>query len=66
MFRYNHSCVSVGLARREQMIAGFVYNPYVDEMFTAVREKEVLKRQEAGDPEPVCDRGNRRFRLRPL
>lgn len=39
MFRYNHSCVSVGLARREQMIAGFVYNPYVDEMFTAVRGK---------------------------
>lgn len=37
MFRYDHSCVSVGLAHGEQMIAGFVYNPYVDKMFTAVR-----------------------------
>ena len=37
MFRYNYSCVSVGLAYARKMIAGFVYNPYVDEMFTAVR-----------------------------
>ena len=37
MFRYNYSCVSVGLAYAKEMIAGFVYNPYVDEMFTAVR-----------------------------
>ena len=37
MFRYNYSCISVGLAYAKEMIAGFVYNPYVDEMFTAVR-----------------------------
>lgn len=39
MFHYNHSCVSVGLAHRDRIIAGFVYNPYVDEMYTAVRGK---------------------------
>lgn len=37
MFHYNHSCVSVGLAHGERMIAGFVYNPYVDEMYAGVR-----------------------------
>lgn len=37
MFRYNYSCVSVGLAYAKEMLAGFVYNPYVNEMFTAVR-----------------------------
>ena len=37
MFGYNHSCVSVGLGYKGQMIAGFIYNPYVDEMFTAVK-----------------------------
>ena len=37
MFHYNFSCVSVGLAYQEKMMAGFVYNPYVDEMFTGIR-----------------------------
>lgn len=37
MFRYNYSCISVGLSYAGKMIAGFVYNPYVDEMFTGVR-----------------------------
>lgn len=37
MFRYNYSCISVGLAYAGKMAAGFVYNPYVEEMFTAVR-----------------------------
>ncbi len=37
MFDYNFSCISVGLAYRKQMVAGFVYNPYVEEMFTAIR-----------------------------
>lgn len=37
MFRYNYSCISVGLAYAKEMISGFVYNPYVNEMFTAVR-----------------------------
>lgn len=37
MFDCRHSCVSVGLAHREQMIAGFVYDPYTDQMYEAVR-----------------------------
>ena len=39
MFGYNHSSISVGLARNGKMIAGFVYNPYVDEMYKAVRNE---------------------------
>ena len=39
MFHYNHSCISVGLAYQGKMTAGFVYNPYVNEMYTAVRGK---------------------------
>ena len=42
MFRYNHSCVSVGLAYQGKIAAGFVYNPYVDEMYSAVRGKGKL------------------------
>ena len=37
MFHYNYSCISVGLAYEGKMKAGFVYNPYVEEIFTAVR-----------------------------
>lgn len=37
MFGYHHSCVSVGLAHEGKMIAGFVYNPYVDEMYVGIR-----------------------------
>lgn len=39
MFGYHHSCVSVGLAYRKEMIAGFVCNPYVKEMYTAIKDK---------------------------
>ena len=35
--RYNFSCVSVGAAYDGTMIAGFVFNPYVNEMFSAIR-----------------------------
>ncbi len=37
IFGYQHSCVSVGLSYRNQMIAGFVYNPYTDSMYKAIR-----------------------------
>lgn len=37
MFRYHFSCVSVGLAYEGNMVAGFVYDPYVDEMFIGIR-----------------------------
>ncbi|MCM1134789.1 MAG: inositol monophosphatase [Clostridium sp.] len=39
MFDYHHSCVSLGLSFERRMLAGFVYNPYVDEMYAAVRGK---------------------------
>lgn len=37
MFDYHNSCVSVGLASDGVMIAGWVYNPYTDQMYSAVR-----------------------------
>ena len=37
MLGYHHSCVSVGLAHRGRMIAGFVYDPFTDRMYAAVR-----------------------------
>lgn len=37
MFDYHHSCVSVGLAHGDEIIAGFVYHPYVDDMYVAVK-----------------------------
>lgn len=37
MFDYHHSCVSVGVAYAGQLVAGYVYNPYVDELYHAVR-----------------------------
>ena len=39
MLGYHHSCVSVGLAYKNRIIAGFVYNPYVDEMYVGIRGK---------------------------
>ena len=33
----NHSCISVAYARRGKVCASAVYNPYVDEMFSAIR-----------------------------
>ncbi len=37
MFHYYHSCVSVGLAYKGTIIAGFVYNPYTDEMYVGIK-----------------------------
>lgn len=34
---FHHSCLSVAYAERGELCAGAVYNPYADEMFTAVR-----------------------------
>lgn len=39
MFGYHHSCVSVGLSYKNTMEAGWVYNPYVDEMYMGIRGK---------------------------
>lgn len=37
IFHYHHSCVSVALAWKKQLQMGFVYNPYLDEMFWAAK-----------------------------
>lgn len=37
MFDYHNSCVSVGLSMGSTMIAGWVYNPYTDQMWRAAR-----------------------------
>lgn len=34
---FNHSCISVAYAQRGRVLAAAVYNPYVDELFTAIR-----------------------------
>jgi len=39
MFGYNQSCISVGIALNGELVAGIVYNPYVDEMYYAEKGK---------------------------
>lgn len=39
IFDYRHSAISVGLLYQNEMIAGVVYNPYLDEMFYAEKGK---------------------------
>lgn len=36
MFHYHHSCVSVGIALAGQLIAGYIYDPYADELYSAI------------------------------
>lgn len=37
VFDYQHSCVSLGLSLKGEMIAGWVYKPYTNEMWHAIR-----------------------------
>lgn len=37
LFDYHQSCVSVGLSKEGQLIAGFVYDPYNDIMYKGIR-----------------------------
>lgn len=39
IFDYHHSCISVGLAYKKEIVMAFVYNPYRDEMYFAKRGK---------------------------
>lgn len=34
----NHSCVSIGLAHKGEIVLGVIFNPYRDELFTAVKD----------------------------
>lgn len=37
MFGYGHSCVSCGLAYQGEIVAGFIYDPFTDQMYTGIR-----------------------------
>ena len=39
MLGYNHSAISIGLVKDNEGILGVVYDPYRDEMFTAVKDE---------------------------
>ncbi|HWT75437.1 MAG TPA: inositol monophosphatase family protein [Mobilitalea sp.] len=39
IFDYKHSAISVGLMYQEEMLAGVVYNPYLEELFYAEKGK---------------------------
>ncbi len=39
IFDYRHSCISVALMLRGEIILGVVYNPYLEEVFTAEKGK---------------------------
>lgn len=39
IFDYHHSCISVGLAWKKEMVMAFVYNPYREEMYFAEKGK---------------------------
>ncbi len=36
---FHHSCISVAYAEKGRVVVGAVYNPYVDELFTAVKDQ---------------------------
>ncbi|MFI3209242.1 MAG: inositol monophosphatase family protein [Eubacteriales bacterium] len=43
---YMHSCISVGLSYDGEMVMGVVYNPYRDEIFTAIKGQGAYKNGE--------------------
>lgn len=51
---YNRSCISVALAREGRVVMGIIYDPYLDEMFTAELGKGAFLN---GRPIHVSDRG---------
>ena len=53
----NHSCISVAYASFGEVMAAAVYNPYVDEMFTAIKDQGAFlngKRLHVAD-KPLCE-----------
>ncbi len=51
---FHHSCISVAYAEQGTVVAGAVYNPYVDELFTASRGRGAFLN---GGPIHVADGG---------
>ena len=67
MFDYHNSCVSVGLAEGGRMTAGWVYNPYADQMYSAVRGRGAwlngkrLRMENQGLEQGICAFGCARY-----
>ena len=58
IFGYHHSCVSVGVSYDGEMIAGFVYNPYVEEFYSAIRgHGSCLNRQQLHIKDNTLEKG---------
>ena len=51
---FHHSCISVAYAEKGTVMAGAVYNPYVDELFTAIKGQGAFLN---GSPIHVADGG---------
>ena len=53
----NHSCISVAYASGGEVLAAAVYNPYVDEMFTAVKGQGACVNGKAihVEDKPLCE-----------
>ena len=67
MFDYKTSCVSVGLAKDGEVIAGWVYNPYTDQFWSAEKGKgaylndKSLKISDGGLDSGICAFGAARY-----
>lgn len=67
MFDYRNSCVSVGLAEDGEVIAGWVYNPYTDQFWSAEKGKgaylngKPLKIRNGGLDSGICAFGAARY-----
>ena len=51
---FHHSCISVAYAEKGTVVVGAVYNPYVDELFTAIKGQGAFLN---GSPIHVADGG---------
>ncbi|MBQ3786418.1 MAG: inositol monophosphatase [Lachnospiraceae bacterium] len=67
LFDYHNSCVSIGLALNGQMAAGWVYHPYTDQLWSAVKgdgaylNNKLLKLNDSALNEGICAFGCARY-----
>lgn len=67
IFGYCHSCVSVGMARDGEIVAGYVYNPFTDQFYEAEKGKgaklngKLLTKSEHGLEEGIVAFGCARY-----
>jgi len=53
MMNFKHSCISIGLVLNADAVMGVVYNPYLDELYTAVKGRGAFLN---GEPIHALDR----------